>query len=358
MGSFLDNIAMTVPKGKTLINNSMQLTQNLVDLLGNRIHKLHSITLNGYGSSRTASLISAAFIEKVSGLPVNLIIPNNISRQVVADPDGLYIFISESGNSKLLEKDIDLIKEKNAFVVLVTANVNSTLAKKADCVVCTGCEDEEFFFHTVGQCCSTISLMCIGMRLGLERKVITQKQYNEYVAMGNAALDNHPNMVEKAHIWAKENIDALINARCIVLFGSGPLFGVAEEGALKIQEITEKTLAKGYEIYQRIYGSTTCFGKDDVVIVLDDGVNETVKGKGIADYMNHHFENGYLIGPEKQAEHDFQIDIKGDEFRMLEFVPIVEIIAYEMATAMDHPLLDKYHYNADFFEDYLKVKGK
>lgn len=112
MGSLLDTIAMTVPKGKALIRESKNLTQQLVDSLGERIYSLHSITLDGYGSSRTASLVSASFIEKVTGLPVNIIIPNNSCRNIVADPGGLYIFISESGNSKLLEKDLDLVKEK------------------------------------------------------------------------------------------------------------------------------------------------------------------------------------------------------------------------------------------------------
>ena len=347
---------MTVPNGKKLINDSMNVTQSLIDTLGDRIDSIHSITLDGYGSSRTAALVSATFVEKVTGLPVNLIIPNNICRKIAVDPGSLYVFISESGRSELLEKDIDLVREKGGFVLLVTANEDSPLAKKVDSVICTGCEKEEYFFHTVGHCCSTISLMCMGMRLGLERKVITEDEYHAYCEKANEALDHHPKIVEEARVWAKKHIDALISARCVVLFGSGPLYGIAEEGALKIQEITEKTPAKGYEIYQKIYGSTTCFGKDDVVIVLDDGIHETETGKGIVDFMNYHYNNGYLISPDAKGEKDFRIVPAGGDFRVLEYVPIVEIIAYEMAVAQGHPILDIDHYDSDFFEKFLKAK--
>lgn len=354
MGSLLDTICSTVPKGKALLENNIALTQEIADRLGDRVNHFSSIVMDGYGSSRTAALISAAFIEKMTGLPVYIINPNNITRKIAADPNALYVFISESGGSGLLMKDLRIVKESKAAILVETANPKGALALEADCVVNTGCNDEEYIFHTVGQCCSTIALMLIGLRLGLERKRITKEAYNDYIAMAFRALNNHQNMVDATRAWCKENIHQLADARCIVLFGCGPVYGVAEEATIKIQEVTEKNVARAYETFQRIYGSTTCYGAEDVFLVLDDGVNETEVGRGIVEFMHQKHGNSFMVGPNPIRQKDLKVEIVGEEFRMLEFLAIVQVIAYELAIAENHPILDEAHCDAEFFDRFMK----
>lgn len=358
MPTLIENIRRTVPKGKLIVENSLVKTQGLEDKLADLLkNNITSIVLDGYGSSKTAALEATTFIEKVAGIPVNMLTPNNKVRQIACDPHCLYVFISESGNSSLLEKDLGLVKDK-ASTLLVTANVNSKLAGLVDCVVDTGCADEDYFFHTVGHCCSALTLMMIGMRIGLIKNHISKAQYDEYCNDALAALNNHENCLQAALDWCKVYVPKISDARCLVFFGSGPLYGVAEEGAIKVQEITEKNITRSYEVYQRIYGSSSCFGKDDAVIVLDDDVNETITAKGIVAYMRSKFNNAYLIGPNTLADCDLKINTVGKDFRIFEYVVIMEIIAQELAIYQNHPILDKTVYNPDFFDDFMKEWNK
>lgn len=355
MPELIENIRRTVPKGKLIVNNSLENTKCIADKLADRLkNDITSIVLDGYGSSKTAALQATTFIEKVAGIPVNMLTPNNKVRQIACDPHCLYVFISESGNSSLLEKDLNLVKDK-AATILVTANVNSKLAGLVDCVVDTGCADEDFFFHTVGHCCSSLTLMMIGMRIGLIKGVINSEDYDNYCKDALNALDNHENCLQAALAWCEKHVSELSDRRCLVFFGSGPLYGVAEEGAIKVQEITEKNVTRSYEVYQRIYGSSSCFNSEDAVIVLDDDVNETRQAKGIVAFMKEKYDNAYLVGPNTLYDSDLKIETVGKDFRILEYVVVMEIIAQELAIYQNHPILDKTIYNPDFFDDFMKT---
>ena len=173
--------------------------------------------------------------------------------------------------------------------------------------------------------------------------------------MARKALSHQEQIIADTQGWAKKHIGKMTGARCVVVFGSGPLYGVAEEGALKVQEVTEATLGIGFETQQRVYGQSACYDNKDYVIVLDDGVNETVMAKNIARYYDQKFDNCLLVGPEPVCDNDLKLVTVGEEFRTLEFITVLQVLAYELAVAQGREIVDVEHYDANFFEEFVKT---
>jgi len=356
MKTLIDTILSTQEKGIRLVNQTMAIEKEMERQLGDRLVNINQIVLDGHGSSKTAALTAHPFMEKILGIPVTVVYPNDLSRIIIPDERTLYVFISESGGSSLLKKDIQSVGDK-ALKLLVTASTKPALGNSVDYVLYTGCEDENFFYHTVGHCCATLLLMLLAMNIALIRGTLGKPAYNDYLEMAKAALNNQPNVVEQTRQWCQSHVGELNKARTIVLFGSGCLYGVVEEAAIKIQEITQNTVCKSFPVFQKLYGSTSCHDSRDAIFMLYDGINEPELGLDVLDYTNQTFGNGYLFGCQKRTDRDFYFECKGGEFRGLEYVAVFEVIAYEMTIALGKDAPDLDHMEIDGFTKYMNAKG-
>lgn len=357
MTTLIDTILSTREKGMRLVEQNAAVGQDMMKKLGDKLLEIDQIILDGHGSSKTAALTAQPFMEKVTGIPVTVVYPNDMSRTLTPSPGALYIFISESGGSSLLKKDI-LAVGNTTTKLLVTASTAPALGSMVDHILYTGCEDENFFYHTVGHCCAGLLLMLTAMNIARIRGTLSEEDYMVYLEMAKSALNNQPQVVAQAREWCKAHADALNKARSIVLFGSGCLYGVVEEAAIKIQEITQNTLCKSFPVFQKLYGSTVCHDSRDVIFMLYDGINEPDLGLDVLDYANQAFGNGYLFGSTKRTERDFVFTPKGGEFRGLEYVAIFEVIAYEMTIALGKSVPDLDHMETDGFTKYMLAKNK
>lgn len=357
MKTLIDTILETKEKGIALVENAMALGNDLQNKLNTRLEKISQIILDGHGSSKTAAFTAQPFIEKITGLPVTVLSPNDLSRTINPCETALYVFVSESGNSALLRKDIQAVGN-NALKLLVTASSNPALGDRVDYIIHTGCEDENFFYHTVGHCCAMLSLMLLSLNIALLRNTITKEAYRDYLEMARSALNNQPNVVAQARQWCQNYAKVLNNARCLVLFGSGPLYGIVEEAGIKIQEITQNSICKSFPTFQKIYGSTSCHDERDLIFMLYDGIHEAELGLNVLGYVNETFQNGFLFGNKRLTDRDFYFEPQGQDFSPLEYIAIFEVIAYEMTIALGKDVPDLDHMEVDGFTKYMNAKNK
>ena len=339
MVTMLDCIRRVAPITKEIVKNAQVNTDGLVNALGENINKINEIIICGAGSSNTSSMTAAGFMEKVTGIQVHTFMANQFNRKSVYNPDALYIFVSQTGTSTLVKEMVARMNEKGCYTVAITEDEATPVGREAKIHVNMGCGYEEYWFRTIGYCSSVLTLMIIGLRIALERGTITSKQYNEYLDEAVKAAENHPAVVDKTVKWFEAHKNQLIKARCFIIYGSGPLHGVALEGALKILETAKHFMAIGYEAEDGLHGPCLGFTSDDIVISLNDGVNDEWMGHGVVEFGKKELGQAYIFGAHPLDEDDLRFDVTGGNFRALEFAPAVETLAYLLALAVGSPVL-------------------
>ena len=292
---------------------------------------IEEIFLIGSGSSFNASNTAASFIENLCGIQVCPLLPNQFAQKKILNDKALYIFVSQSGTSSLVKKQILKVKEIGCVSVAVTDDENSPIAKEADINLSIHVGGEEFGFRTVGFCATVLTLQMIGLRIALESGKISEEEFSEYISDGIKATGNIPKVIEDSLEWFDKNKDDLKTLRSLMYYGGGELFGIAVEGALKLMETPKLYLSFGYEAEDGIHGPCYAFNKDDAIIFLNDGENDVEYASSMVRFSKQELGRGYMFGPLVQDEKDLKIVPCSRHFRALEFAPSVQAVAYQMA---------------------------
>ena len=171
----------------------------------------------------------------------------------------------------------------------------------------------------------------IALRIALEAGKISDEEFDRYIEDGRKAADHIPQVIEDGLAWFDRNKDDLKTLRSLMYYGGGELFGIAVEGALKLMETPKIYLSFGYEAEDGIHGPCYAFGKDDAIVFLNDGENDVDYASSMVRFSKQELGRGYMFGPLVQDDKDLKIVPASKHFRAVEFVPSVQIVAYEMA---------------------------
>ena len=334
MVTMLDCIKRSSIVGKEILDDARTSTDELAAALPQDIS---AIILVGSGSSNNANVTAAPFIEMVSGVSTYTFVPNNFKSKTVLDPKAVYVFSSQSGTSTFVRQQVERVNQAGGFTVAVTDDVTSPIAKAAKISISIGVGGEEYGFRTVGFTSTFLTLMIIGLRIGFERKHITKSQSMAYVKDGYKAVENHPVIVEKTLAWFDEVKDQLKGCKCVMYYGSGSLYGIALEGALKLLETAKIYKSIGFELEDGLHGPCYAFYPGDVVIALNNERDNDL-AQGVVSFSKIENGQGYMFGKNPQDEKDLAFEVKSRYFEALEFAPAVEIVAYMLAVINDIPV--------------------
>jgi transposase len=175
-----------------------------------------------------------------------------------------------------------------------------------------------------------LGVMLLGMQVGLRRGALSQRQYDEYVAQARAAAGSIPAVIGSAMDWLDGNRRSMLRSACIIFYGSGALYGVALEGAVKVWE-TPQIISIGYETEEGLHGPNYGYNHSHCVIVLDDGGTDHDKSVALARYMRIEKNNGFLVGVGAQAPSDLKLLPQGGAFSCLEYASVVQVVAFRLA---------------------------
>ncbi|MBR5049488.1 MAG: SIS domain-containing protein [Erysipelotrichaceae bacterium] len=354
MVTMLDCIRRVAPLTRQIVENAEINTDEMIREIGQDIGRINEIVIVGSGSSNNAAVTAAAFMEKVSGLEVHAYMANVFAAKSVHNPNAIYIFVSQTGTSTLVREMLEKMNALGYHTVAVTEDKDTPIARHGKSHVDMGCGYEEYWFRTIGYCTSVLTLMVIALRIALERGVIGSEEFSGYLAQAVQAAENHPKVVNKAIDWFDRNKEELVKARGFIFYGSGTLYGVALEAALKVLETDEHFLAVGYEAEDGLHGPCLGFTKDDVIIALNDGVNDEWMSHGIVDFGKKELGQAYIFGVNPLDSKDLEFEVQGGDFRALEFAPAIEVLAYLLAGALGRDIkpVGEYvdHVSAQYFE--------
>ena len=329
MVSMLDCICRVPSVLDGVIVNSEATFSPLFEKYGGR--NIDEIVLIGSGTSNTSAITARYFAEKASGVRVTAVPPSEfLYNQPVRSHNALHVFISQTGTSILTNEALEYVKARGLMNAALSESADTPAARKADVFIDMRCGYEEYPMRTIGYSATVLTLMLLGAELGLRRGFLNGEDRAEYYRGAARAAGNIKPVIDKTMTWLNTNRRGMLRSDGIFFYGSGPLYGVALEGAVKIWE-TPQIISVGYELEEGIHGPNYGFNHRHCVVVLNDGGRDDRKAVSLAKYMKLEKNNGFIVGKSPVNETDLAFEPQGGDFCCLEFAAAVQVMAYRLA---------------------------
>jgi len=329
--TMLDCIKRTPLRLEWLLDNWEELSGECFRTIEKELDAVNQIIFVGSGTSNTAAVTSRIVVERLSRLSCRTITPGEFMNSTWVYPEhALYVFTSQTGTSKVSRQAQQLVREKGWLTVSITESEETPLAREAGLHLNMGCGYEEHPMRTIGYSCSVLVHMLLGAKLGLCRKVISEAEYQAFLADARLAAQNQSYVIEAATQWMDRAKYSMLRAECIIFTGADVLYGVSLEGAMKVWE-TPRIPCFGYELEEGMHGPNYGYNSRHCVVGLNQGGVEEAKMSSLIRYMKEVHGSGLMAGSSVIDNHDLKLEIKSTLCCALEFAPVVQTIAYHLA---------------------------
>jgi glucosamine--fructose-6-phosphate aminotransferase (isomerizing) len=199
------------------------------------ISKVHIVAC---GTAYHAGLVGKSVIESLARIPVETDVASEYRyRSPIITPDTLVIVVSQSGETADTLAALREARRNGAKVLAITNVVGSSVAREADDVLVTWAGPEIAVASTKAYSSQLIAFYLLG--LNLARVLGTQEQ--QTVKELIAALHQLPEQVESILTQSavlKQVAESMANHRSLFFIGRGVDYAVAQEGSLKLKEIS------------------------------------------------------------------------------------------------------------------------
>nr|WP_306266786.1 glutamine--fructose-6-phosphate transaminase (isomerizing) [Pararhizobium sp. IMCC3301] len=228
---------------------------------------LSRITITACGTAYIAGLIGKYWFERLARLPVDIDVASEFRyREAPLDKNGLSMFISQSGETADTLASLRYCKQNGQTIASIVNVTESTIARESDVVFPTLAGPEIGVASTKAFTCQLSVLIALAVRAGVERGHIDADAERDIVA----ALSAAPRLTSMA-LAQDEEIESLARelskARHALYLGRGTNFPLAQEGALKLKEISY-IHAEGYAAGELKHGPIALVDEDMPVIVI------------------------------------------------------------------------------------------
>lgn len=197
------------------------------------------ITIIACGTSYYAGCIAKYWLEELVGLPVEVDIASEYRYRTPYFSDkGLFICISQSGETADTLAALRMAKENKQTTLAVVNVKESTMAKEAHGLLLTHAGPEIGVASTKAFTAQIATLACLVLALAQERESAPQDKIGQWL---HALVEAPSRMLEALHMDEEIRGVAermLIPARDVLYIGRGTSYPVAHEGALKLKEIS------------------------------------------------------------------------------------------------------------------------
>ena len=200
--------------------------------------KVDELNIVACGTSYHAGLTASYYFEKYAGINVNCHIASEFKyRDFNFKKNGVFIFISQSGETADTISALKLAKENNQHIVSLVNTPHSNIDKLSDRSLYCYAGVETGVASTKAFTAQLSILIMLALNIGIEKNIIQQKQMDALI-QALLSLTNDMAKVLKLKSDAEEIAKKIIDVRNIMVVGRNVSYGIALEGALKIKELT------------------------------------------------------------------------------------------------------------------------
>ncbi len=221
-----------------------------------------SFTIVACGTSYYAAQVASYWLEQMAKIPVRIDIASEFRyRKPVLPKGGAAIFISQSGETADTLAALRYAKAAGQHVIAMVNVPTSSMAREADSVIQTLAGAEIGVASTKAFTAQLTTLACFTLKIALERGEIEHGAYLQLVHGMAEVADKIETVLEDAKHYDTLAL-ALMYARDMLFLGRGTSYPLANEGALKMKEISY-IHAEGYAAGELKHGP---------IALVDDGV--------------------------------------------------------------------------------------
>ncbi len=144
--------------------------------------KINRISISACGTAYYAGLIAKYWFERFARLPVEIDVASEFRyREAPFAPDGLAIFVSQSGETADTLATLRYAKEQKQHVLSVVNVPTSTIARESDCVMPTLAGPEIGVASTKAFTCQLAALCCLAIHAGRARGLLSEDDERKLV---------------------------------------------------------------------------------------------------------------------------------------------------------------------------------
>ena len=314
---------------KDIIEKKDVLLKGLIDLYLSK--EFEEIVFVASGSSYNIANCAKYAIQKF--LKVRVTVINSIT---FAKYENLYfnkaliLCLFQSGRSTNTIAAVKKAKEMGYTCGAISMVVDSPISRYCDHVFNYGsheCGQDVFVCRGVPT--SSLFLMLFALEAGLKKQVITLEDYDAHINQLNKVTELMIEVRQKADKWYENNKKEFYSMKRAMVCGIGPSFGVANEGALKMEE-TIGIPSNVYELEEFLHGPTYEIKKDNAVFLVDMDEASHDRIMTIYKAMFELTDRVYLITNSDEVSGDNVLNIHSDiaeELRTLLFVIPFQVLA-------------------------------
>ncbi|MDG6095185.1 glutamine--fructose-6-phosphate transaminase (isomerizing) [Acetobacter sp. AN02] len=190
------------------------------------------------GSAFYAGTVGRYWLESVARLPVDIDVASELRyREPPLMPGSLGLLISQSGETADTLAALRSLKRAGLPILSVLNVEHSTMARESAVVLGTAAGPEISVASTKAFTTQLTVLACLSIGFGRARGTLDEKREEELVS----ALIDLPARATEAFLLGEEirrMAEVVAEARDILYMARGSLFPIAQEGALKLKEIS------------------------------------------------------------------------------------------------------------------------
>ncbi|WP_432403654.1 glutamine--fructose-6-phosphate transaminase (isomerizing) [Wukongibacter sp. M2B1] len=231
------------PKGIHETLNRRLNKEGIIELDGIKITKedlerINKVYIVACGTAYHAGLVGKYAIEKFAQIPVICDIASEFRyRDPFIDENTLFIAVSQSGETLDTLAALREAKRKGARILSIVNVVGSSVSRESDDVFYTWAGPEIAVASTKAYTTQLTAMYMIALHMGLTKGALSRERYDEIIA----EIGKMPEKVQKIldnYVITQQLADTQFNNESVFFMGRGLDIDVANEGSLKLKEIS------------------------------------------------------------------------------------------------------------------------
>ncbi len=226
--------------------------------------KIERIIITACGTSWHSGLIGKYFLEKLSGIPVEVDYASEFRyRDPIIKEGDLVLVISQSGETADTLAALKEAKKKKAKILGIVNVVGSTISREVDSGIYLHAGPEIGVASTKAFTCQVVALLLLSLFIKQERGELIDVEFLKELEELSSKIQEVLNNAEEI----KKIAEKFKDSRNFLYLGRGLNFPVALEGALKLKEISY-IHAEGYPAAEMKHGPIALIDENMPVVFV------------------------------------------------------------------------------------------
>lgn len=337
------------------IAERVRLTSKLVSIY--QESKPKKIILVASGSSYNAAVCARLFMQEILKKEVQVISPYTFTYWENSFIDEALILVaSQSGNSTNSLRALEKLREKKIPVIGITADLDSDFKKHCDLLISYEIGIEAVGFVTKGMVGLVLFFMLFALEAARATDIMEAAEYKNYVKKLSETADIHELMYQRTKEFFEANRKELLSTQKVFVVGSGPGYGVALEGALKIGE-TLGICSFAYESEEFLHGPNFQINDNYTCIFIDNNDKTSERLHTIYEATSQFTNRCYMVTASEEENGKYiRNPQKGDPYLSVIYnLVTIEYIAYRVTNDLNRWPVEEL---VEAFDRRIRIKSK